>query len=110
MSIREEGVAIAGEMYSLICTTIEESEVHETPQIQWIGPNGAVVTSTTRITVGDTVTTGTTTTSSLVFDPLSISHDGDYTCQAYVEFLHQVRTSSHLVTVRSKHTVLKNHS
>ena len=102
VSIREEGTAIAGETYSLTCTAIEEGDVHETPQMQWIGPDGAVVTDTGRITVGSTETTGMTTTSSLLFDPLSVSHDGVYTCQAYVELIHQMRSSSHPVTVRSK--------
>ena len=54
--------------------------------VEWIGPNGAVITSGSRITVGDTLDTspGREYQKYLSFTPLSASDSGSYSCSAAV--------------------------
>ena len=54
--------------------------------VEWIGPNGAVITSDSRITVGDTLETspGREYQKTLTFTPLSAGDSGSYSCSATV--------------------------
>ena len=54
--------------------------------VEWIGPNGAVLTSDSRITVGDTLETspGREYQKTLAFTPLSAGDSGSYSCSATV--------------------------
>ena len=64
--------------------------------VQWIGPNGAVITNGSRITVGDTLETspGREYQKTLTFTPLSAGDSGSYSCSATV----MPTTSNSLVT------------
>ena len=64
--------------------------------VECIGPNGAVITSGSRITVGGTLETspGREYQKSLVFTPLSAGDSGSYSCSATV----MPTTSNSLVT------------
>ena len=64
--------------------------------VEWIGPIGAVITSGSRITVGDTLETspGREYQKSLAFTPLSAGDSGSYSCSATV----MPTTSNSLVT------------
>ena len=54
--------------------------------VEWIGPNGAVLTSDSRITVGTTLETspGREYQKTLMFTPLSAGDSGSYSCSATV--------------------------
>ena len=64
--------------------------------VEWIGPNGTVITSGSRITVGATLVTspGREYQKSLTFTPLSAGDSGSYSCSATV----MPTTSNSLVT------------
>ena len=64
--------------------------------VEWIGPNGAVITSDSRITVGETLETspGREYQKTLTFTPLSAGDSGSYSCSATV----MPTTSNSLVT------------
>ena len=79
--------------------------------VEWIGPNGAVITSGSRITVGDTLETipGREFQKSLAFTPLSAGDSGSYSCSATVMptttnslVTNAVGTGSESLTVASK--------
>ena len=63
---------------------------------EWIGPNGTVITSGSRITVGDTleISPGREYQKTLTFLPLSAGDSGSYICSATV----MPTTSNSLVT------------
>ena len=65
--------------------------------VEWIGPNGTVLTSDSRITVGDTLETspGREYQKTLSFLPLSDGDSGSYSCSATVI----PTTSNSLVTI-----------
>ena len=52
-----------------------------TPNIDWIGPDGTVVTSGQNVIVGNPVTSGSTTSRTLTFTSLSEADVGQYTCR-----------------------------
>ena len=64
--------------------------------VEWIGPNGAALTSDSRITVGDTLETspGREYQKTLTFTPLSAGDSGNYSCSVTV----MPTTSNSLVT------------
>ena len=64
--------------------------------VEWFGPNGAVITGDSRITVGDTLETspGREYQKTLTFTPLSEGDSGSYSCSATV----MPTTSNSLVT------------
>ena len=64
--------------------------------VEWIGPNGAVITSDSRVTVGATLETspGREFQKTLSFTPLSAGDSGSYSCSATV----MPTTSNSLVT------------
>ena len=83
ITITRSGAPISGETYNLTCTV----EANVQPTVQWLySSNGtAVVTNESGITVGTQKNTGSTTTLTLSFNPLSTSHGGQYTCQSRID-------------------------
>ena len=100
--IHATGNTTAGSEFTLTCTAVEDENITGIPEIIWTGPNGPVSTSDIGITLDDPVTVGATTTSLLLFSPLSVYHDGEYTCVAYVDSIQQQQSDSYNVTVQSK--------
>ena len=77
------GTNTAGEVYLLTCTFSVSSA--NTPTFLWFGPpNGGPLPSDNSDTrmVSDVMSSGSTHTSILQFDPLQSSHEGNYICQA----------------------------
>ena len=79
--------------------------------VQWIGPNGAVIISGSRITVGDTLESspGREYQKTLSFTPLSAGDSGSYSCSATVMpttsnslVINAVGTGSESLSVASK--------
>lgn len=83
ITIRTEGNPIAGQQYSLICTVTVVEDLVVEPSVAWLNSNDDPV-SGEDITVGNTERMGTTTTLTLVFQPLHTSHGGAYTCRASI--------------------------
>ena len=54
------------------------------PSIKWVGPDGTVLVSEKKVTVGEVETQGTVSTLSLSFNPVLSSQGGYYTCRATV--------------------------
>ena len=98
MTIFEFGTAVSGDTFSLTCTV----DVSIPPVVQWIDPNGTVITNTTLITVGPPVRAGNITNLTLIFEPLLTSHGGQYTCQSDVDVASSARYSTRNVTVQSE--------
>ena len=93
------GVPTSGETYNLTC--IVESNVPST--VQWLySSNGTAVTNGSNITVGTQRTTGSTTTLTLSFNPLRISHGGQYTCQSRIDRPPSTVTATRNVTVQGE--------
>ncbi len=58
-------------------------QIHSTPNIQWTDANGQLVSSSNGIDVGAVVVVNDTDfVLTLDFDPLDVTHTGEYTCQA----------------------------
>ena len=81
ISITPSGTNTAGEYYQLTCTFISSTA---TPTFSWLGPpNGGPLLNgvdDTRL-VSDVMSSGSTHTSILQFNPLQSSHEGNYICQ-----------------------------
>ena len=86
-------VPTAGQMYSLLCTVYKEATIADIETFQWIGPDGKILTTDESITIvgpeaGENVTFGavitTTETLELIFDPLKVKNEGQYTCSAEI--------------------------
>lgn len=75
-TLNSNGSTFVGEMLNLTCSIILREEVNGSLMLQWIGPDGSPVVSMGPSTVG------ITTSISLYFDTLFISHSGEYTCQS----------------------------
>ena len=99
--IGTNGSSVAGNTLTLICNAIQETDITNTPELQWIGPDGLPILSGNGVAVGNIETVGTSTTLMLQFSPLSAFHEGQYTCQAYVGSVQLLRMSSHNITVQS---------
>ena len=82
--VRAQGTARTGETYQLICTVTKDSSISDTPLITWVVSGQQITSNGSGITLGPLVTNGTTSSSMLQFDPLTVMHEGDYTCQAVV--------------------------
>ena len=81
--ITASGINTDGEHYELTCTI----QSTDTPTFSWTGPpNGGPLSSGNSDTrmVSDVMSSGSTHTSILQFDPLQSSHEGNYTCQVTV--------------------------
>ena len=99
VSIGTNGSSVAGETFTLTCQAIEEASLTDTPELLWIIPDDS---SGIGISVGESETSGRTTTLILQFSPLSVYHEGQYTCQAYLNSNDLQRMVSHNITVSSK--------
>ncbi len=64
------GIAATSETYSLMCTV---EGVSGSPTIQWIGPDGGLITTSVSMD---------TTMSNLTLSDLSLSDAGEYTCRS----------------------------
>ena len=83
LDIHSSGVSTAGQAYTLTCTaTVIENLVVE-PALEWLARDRNVVGGND-ITVRPSVTMGTNTTLTLIFNPLRTSHGGRYTCRASI--------------------------
>ena len=98
LTISQSGTGLAGDPFSLTCTV----DVSMHPVVQWIDPNGAVVTSVGGISVGLPVRAGNISNLNLTFDRLLTSHGGPYTCQSVVDEASSTRNSSRNITVQSQ--------
>ena len=85
ISIAPSGINTAGEQYQLACTFI--GSIDSASVFLWTGPpNDGPLPSgddDTRM-VSDVMSSGSTHTSILQFDPLQSSHEGNYTCRVVV--------------------------
>ena len=83
--ITPSGINTAGKQYQLTCAFF--GSIDSAPVFLWTGPpNGGLLpsgNSDTR-TVSDVMSSGSTHTSILQFDPLQSSHEGNYTCRVVV--------------------------
>jgi len=84
MGIRPDGVATAGGMYRLTCTTVVVENVAVEPTVEWQFSNGSVIVGGNGISVGNPLTSGNTITLTLTFNPLRTSHGRQYICSANV--------------------------
>ena len=92
VTIVTSGEPTAEETYSLTCTV--ESNVP--PTVQWLySSNGTAV--------GTQMTTGSTTTLTLSFNPLHTSHGGLYTCQSTIGTPPSTLTAERNMTVKGEH-------
>ena len=89
--IAPSGTNTAGEQYRLTCRV----QSTDTPTFSWFGPpNGGPLPSDpddTRM-VSDVMSSGSTHTSILQFNPLNSSHEGNYTCQVTVGTVTEMRS------------------
>ena len=69
---------IAGQELSLTCTINNEGET-----IQWVGPDGNVITPGGGISIADVSTTGNTA-STLTIDNIADTQEGNYICRTTV--------------------------
>ena len=97
-------------MYSLLCTVYKEDAIADIKTLEWIGPDGNTLTTDDSITIvgptdGDDVTFGTvlinTQTLELIFDPLKVKNEGNYTCSAEVSNV-PIKFSTWDIAVTSK--------
>lgn len=83
--VRAQGVARTGQMYQLTCSITKDSSITDIPSISWIfGSVERIASNGSGITLGPLMTNDTTSVSLLQFNPLSVTHEGDYTCEAVV--------------------------
>ena len=95
------GQNVAGENYSLSCTSAVGSERMDGPTFEWSGPNGTIYLTSNSLADSGIMLENTNTldtfTSMLKFGPLQASHRGNYTCT--VTFQGNSESSSFIVNV-----------
>ena len=84
LSITSEGMIVAGQNYTLICTATRQQALSVTPEIVWLDSAGNQLDSEEGITI-TVLTTTNETVAELEFNPLKTSKGGQYTCQAILE-------------------------
>ena len=82
MVITEDGSSTDGYMFILTCSVTTVSGLQADVDITWSGPNGVLIDSEGRISVGTQVTVGDVTNLTLHFDPLKSADVGAYSCAA----------------------------
>ena len=88
ITITPSGTSTAGELYQLNCTV----QSTDKPTFRWFGPpSDGTLPSDTRM-VSDVISSGSTHTSILQFDPLQSSHEGNYTCRVVVGTVTEMRS------------------
>ena len=89
MSVSSPPVTEAGEPLSLTCTVTVVEYLIVSPQVEWIPPDGSVISSDGNPSVGGAlVVSGTLSTRNITFSSLQTSHAGRYTCWAYLNVPH----------------------
>ena len=87
--ITPSGINTTGEQYQLTCTV---NGTTTTPTFSWADrTNDRIMNTNTRM-VSDVMSSGSTHTSILQFDPLQSSHEGNYTCQVTVGNVTEMRS------------------
>ena len=84
LSITSEGMAAAGQNYTLICTATRLQALSITPEIMWLDHAGNQLESEEGVSFS-VLTTTNETIAELEFNPLKTSKGGQYTCQAILE-------------------------
>ena len=82
--VRAQGTARTGEMYQLTCTVTKHNSIMNTPVISWLVSGELIASNGSGITLSPTVSNDTTSVSVIQFDPLTVMHGGEYSCQAIV--------------------------
>ena len=95
ITISESGTGIAGDKFNVTC--IVDASVR--PVVQWIYPNGDIVTNSSGIIVGPPMTTSNITNLTLTFNPLVTSHRGQYTCHSEVVIASSIQSENTNITV-----------
>ena len=102
LTISRVGRPIAGNMYQLICEASLTVGIRSTPVFSWLDTSGNAITSASGITIG----APSSTSLPISFDPLQVSSNGIYTCNAtlYSLALSQSLTTSTsiIIIVQSK--------
>ena len=98
--VHAQGMARTGEVYRLTCTVTKDGRIMNPPIISWVLSGEQITSNGSGITLRPLVSTDTTSSSVLQFDPLAVMHEGDYTCQAVVGMTNISYTYS--VAVESK--------
>ena len=101
VAITPQGLAEAGEMYSLTCIVSEEQDIIGTPTVAWLGPDGQPLLSGNDISISSEVS-GLTITSVIRFYPVEVHHSGAYTCQAEVSEINFNTSMEHDLIVYGK--------
>ena len=81
MYIKSTDAFKLGERASLVCHIEKPQILSEDFEVEWIGPNGKIVNSTTFVSLNSSVISKNVTEFSLQFSSLFTSHGGEYTCQ-----------------------------
>ena len=86
VSVASPPVTGAGQPLSLTCTVTVVEYLIVSPQIEWIPPDGSVISSDGNTSVGEAavVVSGTLSTRNITFSSLQTSHAGRYTCWVYL--------------------------
>jgi len=85
-------------MLNLTCTV----DASIPPVVQWIRPNGTVITNSSWITVCPPIRVGNITNLTLIFEILTTSRGRQYTCQSRVDEASSARYSTRNITVQSE--------
>ena len=100
VSIESSGTNTAGVTYSLVCS-VTVTGLTDTPTITWLD-DGVEIPSTdpTRMVSITTGSPGSGYSSTLMFNPLSVSHAGTYACEASLGSV--MGTASRTITLQGK--------
>ena len=82
-TIETEDSPIAGQMYTLTCTVTFPDGLSSPASVQWKDAGGSL-NSGEAIMVVDPVVSGTTITTSIIFEPLRVVHERNIICEATV--------------------------
>ena len=100
MSVSSPPVTEAGEPLSLTCTVTVVEYLIVSPQVEWIPPDGSVISSDGNPSVGGAlVVSGTLTTRNITFSSLQTSHAGRYTCWAYLNVPHFAQSFNNFIVL-----------
>ena len=85
VSVSSPPVTEAGQPLSLTCTVTILEYLIVSPQVEWMPPDGSVISTDGNPSSGQAaVVSGTVSTRNITFSPLQTSHAGRYTCWAYL--------------------------
>ena len=76
-----DGSSIIGQQYRIFCTVLFPEGLTNPITVQWYGSEG-LVSNSSGITIGDTLTSQSNFTSVLEFNPFRRVHGGRYSCRA----------------------------